>query len=272
MYIDCGGMKMADIKTCDFCGSKLPRLGGGVYKFADGKMCVPCFKKYNLTSYILKFKKLTREELEDIINPYRQELLEQRFSTFKDVGGILFDENQQLIHIPIQEGHPASRPTVFKYTEIYDAEVIEDGESITKGGLKSALVGDVLAGGVGAIVGATVGKKQTKQVCSKLSIKVLLNNPNVSHREYYLLDESKRPVLKKTDVYKKAYNNANELAAQLKQIILNNDKPIKRVEPIVVKNTQNDPIEEVKKLKELLDMDIITDEEFEKKKKELLNL
>ncbi len=33
-----------------------------------------------------------------------------------------------------------------------------------------------------------------------------------------------------------------------------------------------DPYEEVKKLKELLDMEIITPEEFEKKKKELLDL
>ena len=33
-----------------------------------------------------------------------------------------------------------------------------------------------------------------------------------------------------------------------------------------------DPYEEVKKLKELLDMGIVTEEEFQKKKKELLNL
>lgn len=121
-------------------------------------------------------------------------------------------------------------------------------------------------------MGATVGKKQTKQVCSKLSIKVLLNNPNVSHREYFLLEENKKPVLKKADIYKKAYNNANELAATLRQIILNNDKPVEDIETSTVNNTQNDSIEEVKKLKELLDMGIINDEEFEKKKKELLNL
>jgi Fe2+ transport system protein FeoA len=33
-----------------------------------------------------------------------------------------------------------------------------------------------------------------------------------------------------------------------------------------------DPYEEVKKLKELLDMGIVTEEEFQKKKKELLKL
>ena len=35
---------------------------------------------------------------------------------------------------------------------------------------------------------------------------------------------------------------------------------------------KNDPYEELKKLKELLDMGIINEEEFESKKKELLNL
>ena len=39
-----------------------------------------------------------------------------------------------------------------------------------------------------------------------------------------------------------------------------------------VKTAAADPYEEVKKLKELLDMDIITKEEFETKKKQLLDL
>ena len=38
------------------------------------------------------------------------------------------------------------------------------------------------------------------------------------------------------------------------------------------KESKEDPYEEVKKLKELLDMNIITKEEFNKKKKDLLNI
>ena len=37
-------------------------------------------------------------------------------------------------------------------------------------------------------------------------------------------------------------------------------------------NTTLDPYEEIKKLKELLDIEAITQEEYDKKKKELLNL
>ena len=40
----------------------------------------------------------------------------------------------------------------------------------------------------------------------------------------------------------------------------------------VVEQNSSDPYEEIKKLKELLDMEIISQEEFDKKKKELLNL
>lgn len=56
---------------------------------------------------------------------------------------------------------------------------------------------------------------------------------------------------------------------------LDNDKLNKRSEETPAKSnntTENDNIEEIKKYKELLDSGIITQEEFEKKKKELLNI
>ena len=43
-------------------------------------------------------------------------------------------------------------------------------------------------------------------------------------------------------------------------------------EPVVANMVKMDPYEEMKKLKELLDLDIITQEEFARKKKELLGL
>ena len=51
------------------------------------------------------------------------------------------------------------------------------------------------------------------------------------------------------------------------EIILKKEETVSPQETLI-----KDPIEEVKKLKELLDMGILTQEEFDKKKKELLNL
>ena len=59
---------------------------------------------------------------------------------------------------------PAS---VHKYSEIVSFELLEDGNSITKGGIGRAVAGGVLFGGVGAIVGGSTGKKKTKGVCTK---------------------------------------------------------------------------------------------------------
>ena len=59
----------------------------------------------------------------------------------------------------------------------------------------------------------------------------------------------------------------SELNAQLLSLKCIEEKSVQKND-----NTINDPYENLKKLKELLDMDIITQEEFDKKKKELLGL
>ncbi|EPZ54444.1 hypothetical protein H477_3583 [[Clostridium] sordellii ATCC 9714] len=51
---------------------------------------------------------------------------------------------------------------MYNYKDIIEFELLEDGESITKGGLGRAVAGGVLLGGVGAIVGGVTGiEKQT---------------------------------------------------------------------------------------------------------------
>lgn len=64
---------------------------------------------------------------------------------------------------------------------------------------------------------------------------------------------------------------SNEVDLILRIIKLMGDSAKEELEKINEKES-NDPYEELKKLKELLDMNIITQEEFDTKKKELLNL
>lgn len=59
---------------------------------------------------------------------------------------------------------------VFKYEYILDFEIIEDGNTVTKGGLGKALVGGAIFGVAGNLVGST--SKKTNQVCTQLQIKV----------------------------------------------------------------------------------------------------
>jgi len=65
---------------------------------------------------------------------------------------------------------------VFNYSDIISYELLEDGESITKGGLGRAVAGGVLFGGVGAVVGGVTGKKKTKKEINEFRIKIITRN------------------------------------------------------------------------------------------------
>ena len=70
-------------------------------------------------------------------------------------------------------------------------------------------------------------------------------------------------------MYRSAKQEAEDIIAILTSISAENEK--NQTNNSNIQNT-NDPITEVKRYKELLDNGIITQEEFDKKKKELLNL
>lgn len=119
---------------------------------------------------------------------------------------------------------------------------------------------------------------------SKLEIAVLLNKPTKSIGETiyfecpycgetmycnYTLIRVKCPNCKKEAglyqgyAYKITDKNRELFMTQREKIALNLEKQ-------TTKNTNKDDLEQIKQLKELLDMEAITQEEFDKKKKELL--
>ena len=66
---------------------------------------------------------------------------------------------------------------MFKFDEVLNYELTEDGETIIKGGLGRAVVGGALFGGVGAVVGGITGKKKGKQVVKSMRLRISLRNP-----------------------------------------------------------------------------------------------
>lgn len=161
--------------------------------------------------------------------------------------------------------------TIFRFDEIADFDLLENNNTIASGGLGRAVVGGVLLGGAGAIVGGVTGKRKTKATCDMLVVQVSTTNmffPNLMIT--YINKE-----VKKTDKkYTKEFNNAQQTIAGLNSVIkmAENNKVVK----VSVENSNDindsNPYEELKKVKELLDMGIITQEEFDLKKKELLGL
>ncbi|MEG0829475.1 MAG: SHOCT domain-containing protein [Anaerovoracaceae bacterium] len=154
---------------------------------------------------------------------------------------------------------------IYSYSDILEYEMIEDGDSITKGGLGSALVGGVLLGGVGAVVGGVTGGKKTKKIVNSLSIKVTtkdIDNPTVYIN--FIAAKTKTSSI----TYKTAFDCAQETLSILAQIVSQNEST--QEETSAVSNAS--AADEIRKYKELMDEDIISKEEFEAKKKELLGL
>lgn len=255
-------MGFFDLKVvCSICDQK---VGLNRYGIAEKKwICPSCFKKAKL-KMSSPIGTMTADTIASMIerNENNAEELE-KFNPTKKIGTYVeFDDNQKKWLVLSSILGKRNKSTVYNYDEIIDFELLEDGESIASGGLGRALVGGVLFGGAGAVVGGVTGKKKSKGVCTSLKIKVTIddfNNPAV----YITFFEQK---LKKDGIiYKSAIKDAQEclstfqLICDRREKLQNNDEVTSSV------------ADEIRKFKSLLDDRIITEEEFNKKKQELLS-
>lgn len=161
----------------------------------------------------------------------------------------------------------------YPFSDLISAELYEDDSSINSVSVKSALVWGIFA------------KRNTKKVVHNLSVLVTVNDMNNS---LYSISFISKKTKTKSSKYKKAMNEAHKTLAAL-NMIMNETSKIDQLENDEEEYNENDfdeieenevnedvntsdPYEEIKKVKELLDMGIITQEEFDDKKKKLLGL
>ena len=247
-------------ETCSICKDELTKV-----KLSDGYICLKCLKDSGLFPTKKPLKTVTVSEAIDLVNKTTQNRkCVESFNPTKKIGNYIeFDDNKKQWLIPDGFARTKVNPKVYNYKDIIEFELLEDGESITKGGLGRAVAGGVLLGGVGAIVGGVTGNRKTNSIVNSLKIKITLNdinNPNV----YISLIKIKTPT--NSSIYKKSYKFAQDILSVLSIIVEDNDKPKNEV-----KNTSSDA-DEILKFKNLLDDGIITQEEFEKKKKMILGI
>lgn len=115
------------------------------------------------------------------------------------------DEGKKLWLIPDGFVGGKKNPIIYKFSDAVEFELIEDGNSITKGGIGRAVAGGLLFGGVGAIVGGVTGKRKTKSTVNKLQVKITVNSISEPIRYINLIASE---VKKKSLTYKTALTNA----------------------------------------------------------------
>ena len=123
------------------------------------------------------------------------------------------------------------------------------------GGIGRAVIGGVLAGDTGAIVGAST--RPSKGIVNFLKIRIVLEDILEPYAEVNIIfTKTERCSLE----YKNAFQSAQEIYSTIISIINS------------TKQNQRDESDQLRKYKKLLDDGIISQEEFEFKKKELLGL
>lgn len=143
---------------------------------------------------------------------------------------------------------------IIKYGELLSCEILENNSTVMKGGVGRAVVGGMIAGGAGAIVGANTRKSE---IMKELTIRIITSN---SRKSSYVIK------LQGENLSNEAYNFINEVYAIITNLINQYSKKEK-----AQISANNDITEQIEKLAILKEKRIITEEEFETKKKELLN-
>jgi hypothetical protein len=206
-------------------------------------------------------RKKDREDLEAMV----QDFIIQS----KGIEDIYFNDSQNSFLIlgpsrSIKEIHndpfqPLRPHKIFNYNQIVSFELLEDETTITSGGLGRAAIGGAFFGAPGAVVGSITGAKKTRSLCESLKVKITLRHCDEAVQYIELRKH-------KSNTISVAYDKAHQILAMLQLA----------VEKVADNKTSADQqlscADEILKFKSLMDQGIISAEEFEAKKQQLLNL
>lgn len=200
------------------------------------------------------------EEVEDILR-------KRGFSIDKTVGTLgakLFVDNTNK-QWAVKELGESTDVKIYNYKDLIDFELLEDGESKIKGGFGKSLIGGALGGTKGAIIGSAASRK-IKETVSLLEIVIRTNDFS---KPQYNISFIKGYSLPKDANYRRLYDMAQEVIGVLNYISSNGEEKSNTAE----NNKPNvSNADKLKKYKDLLDSGVITQEEFDAKKKQLLGL
>lgn len=149
----------------------------------------------------------------------------------------------------------------FRFDQLIYFDLLENGVSVRSGNkaLSSFLHGKT-TGSFGEMTSNLIMYEQ----CNSLQIKILVRDSDQPIVTLQLIND--QVFIKNTPEYNQMYNVA-QIIMKLLQFIFVSVHPKNEEKANVA-----DPFEEIKKFKELLDLGILTSEEFEQKKKELFEL
>lgn len=179
---------------------------------------------------------------------------------------ISIDAKQQVFLVKCEE---TASFKLYRFSDLIGYELSEDGRSTISSTAKDAAIGGILFGTTGAVVGAS-SKKDIDEYCSNISISLTVNDVSEARIVIPILSKTTvNGVSKKSDEYIYSVERAKEIIALL-QLIQREAASHNSSNQSILVTPQ--VVESVNAYKVLLETGIITQAEFDAKRKELLHL
>lgn len=264
--------------TCPICGV-YQEIGRVNMQLNDGSsVCRSCLNRVRSEDYT-KIPQWTAEEYRQVAD--RADWDKQIFGNFRPTKKLAFgklwscnafayDDNLEVWTVELNKiRSDNSPPKFFKFTEIENFEYLEDNQIVyTNWSTLGELVGVALMGPVGVIGGAAFGKKTTAKEVRSMKIVVKLKN---SIQRQVIIDIHNNPEIRSDQSAYKKRAEESELILQAFNHMVR--KVQGRLEKITSSQQQSYPslVDEIFKLKSLLDAGALTSEEFEHMKKRIIS-
>ena len=265
-------------RVCESCGRKIGIAESAPVTKDSKQICTECtekvfpkvdsktlvwIRKHTFKEFEQALASTTSNDLHKLQGQEKEKGLAQ-ISKLKTVNfdNLYFDsENKEVL--------VKSKNDLFKfnYDDIAAYEPIERGHSEKKHhGIARAVTGGVLLGPVGAVVGATTGGKKFDYI-DEMGVDISLNRgTSVSVRFI-------RSATKQSADVQILYKKRSDLSALLDSIIVKNNVQASATKHHTNNSQENaDITDQLRKLKSLVDDGILTQEEFDTKKKQILNI
>ena len=161
---------------------------------------------------------------------------------------------------------------VCSYKDLLSSEVFEDGATLTKtvraSQIAGALIGGLALGGVGAIIGGLSGKTRTSGKVKKVSLRLAVNDTkNPLHDVNFLNIETKKDGFLYKDAMLQARHWHGLIEVLIKRADMEDKTNVKDGPPQVEWSSVAD---EIKKLADLHESGILSNEEFQQQKARLI--
>jgi hypothetical protein len=223
--------------------------------------------------YLLKGK-LILEGIEKALSSLHDFSASQKIMSFDFKSGLAVDEQRKKVCL-ISVKKQVVKVRVISHSDLVSCELFEDGTTITKtvrsSQIVGALIGGVVAGGVGAIIGGLSGKTATAGKVKRIDLRLIVNDTKNPLHDINFINLTNSELSKDSPAYQKIMQEARHWHGLIEVLIKKADSEDRaRTSQEMPAMPPRSIADELKKFVDLRQSGVLSPDEFQQQKLKLL--